>query len=104
MAKLSGSIVEVITVGSFEIPSRAYVGSFNFRGSEQQKRVADLSGGERNRLHLAKLLRSGGNDHPISLLQKAGVDFTTTEPTEALVADMDSLVSKLADELEKLDS
>ena len=52
---------ERITVGTREIASRAYVASFNFRGGDQQKRVADLSGGERNRLHLAKLLRSGGN-------------------------------------------
>jgi ATP-binding cassette ChvD family protein len=50
-----------IQVGSREIASRAYVASFNFRGADQQKRVGDLSGGERNRLHLAKLLRSGGN-------------------------------------------
>ncbi len=50
-----------ITVGGREIASRAYVASFNFRGGDQQKRVGDLSGGERNRLHLAKLLRSGGN-------------------------------------------
>jgi sulfate-transporting ATPase len=50
-----------ITLGKREISSRAYVASFNFRGSDQQKRVGDLSGGERNRLHLAKLLRSGGN-------------------------------------------
>jgi oligoendopeptidase F len=46
-----------------------------------------------------ELLRSGGNDHPISQLQKAGVDFTTTEPTEALVAEMDSLVDRLEDAL-----
>jgi len=52
---------EFITVGRFEMPSRAYVGRFNFRGSDQQKWVKDLSGGERNRVHLAKLLRSGGN-------------------------------------------
>jgi len=50
-----------IIVGSYEIPSRAYVSRFNFRGSAQQKLVKDLSGGERNRLHLAKLLKSGGN-------------------------------------------
>jgi ATPase subunit of ABC transporter with duplicated ATPase domains len=50
-----------ITVGTREIASRAYVASFNFKGGDQQKRVSDLSGGERNRLHLAKLLRSGGN-------------------------------------------
>ena len=52
---------EVITVGRFEMPSRAYCSRFNFRGSDQQKRVGDLSGGERNRVHLAKLLKSGGN-------------------------------------------
>jgi ATP-binding cassette ChvD family protein len=52
---------EFITVGNFKTQSRAYVGRFNFRGSDQQKRVKDLSGGERNRVHLAKLLKSGGN-------------------------------------------
>ena len=52
---------EHISVGRFEMPSRAYVSRFNFRGSDQQKRGCDLSGGERNRVHLAKLLRSGGN-------------------------------------------
>ena len=52
---------DIITIGHYEINSRAYVSRFNFRGQDQQKRVKDLSGGERNRLHLAKLLRSGGN-------------------------------------------
>jgi ATP-binding cassette ChvD family protein len=52
---------EIITVGNFKTSSRAYVGRFNFRGGDQQKRVKDLSGGERNRVHLAKVLRSGGN-------------------------------------------
>jgi len=52
---------DFITVGNFSIPSRAYVSRFNFKGTDQQKRVKDLSGGERNRLHLAKLLRSGAN-------------------------------------------
>ncbi len=52
---------DIITIGNFEINSRAYVSRFNFRGTDQQKRVKDLSGGERNRVHLAKLLRSGGN-------------------------------------------
>jgi ATP-binding cassette ChvD family protein len=52
---------EFIQVGNYKTPSRAYVGRFNFRGADQQKRVKDLSGGERNRVHLAKLLRSGGN-------------------------------------------
>jgi len=53
--------LDTITVGNYEIPSRAYVSRFNFRGAAQQKRVKDLSGGERNRVHLAKLLKSGGN-------------------------------------------
>jgi energy-dependent translational throttle protein EttA len=52
---------EQIFVGKREVSSRAYASQFNFRGSDQQKRVKDLSGGERNRLHLAKLLKSGGN-------------------------------------------
>jgi len=52
---------DIIQVGSYQIPSRAYVGRFNFKGSDQQKFCKDLSGGERNRVHLAKLLRSGGN-------------------------------------------
>jgi len=50
-----------IIVGRFEMPSRAYVSRFNFRGSDQQKHIGNLSGGERNRVHLAKLLKSGGN-------------------------------------------
>ncbi len=53
--------VEVVTVGKREVPARAYVSSFNFRGTDQQKLVGQLSGGERNRVHLAKLLQSGGN-------------------------------------------
>ena len=52
---------EHLKIGRREVPSRAYVTSFNFKGSDQQKRVGDLSGGERNRVHLAKLLRRGGN-------------------------------------------
>ncbi|EDY86725.1 ABC transporter, ATP-binding protein [gamma proteobacterium HTCC5015] len=53
--------LDIIKVDTYEVPSRAYVGRFNFKGSDQQKRIGDLSGGERNRVHLAKLLRSGGN-------------------------------------------
>jgi ATPase subunit of ABC transporter with duplicated ATPase domains len=53
--------VEIVKVGPREVPARAYVSSFNFRGTDQQKLVGALSGGERNRVHLAKLLRSGGN-------------------------------------------
>ena len=52
---------DVLKIGNFEIPSRAYVGRFNFKGNDQQKFVKELSGGERNRLHLAKLLKAGGN-------------------------------------------
>jgi sulfate-transporting ATPase len=50
-----------IQVGNYSTPSRGYVARFNFRGADQQKRVGELSGGERNRVHLAKVLRSGGN-------------------------------------------
>ena len=53
--------LDIINVGTREMPSRAYVASFNFKGSDQQKAVGKLSGGERNRVHLAKLLKSGGN-------------------------------------------
>src|SRR6478609_8531050 len=78
---------DTITLGPREVNSRAYAASFNFRGGDQQKRVGDLSGGERNRLHLAKLLRSGGNvlllDEPtndldvdtLRALEDALVDF-----------------------------
>jgi energy-dependent translational throttle protein EttA len=52
---------DVLTVGKFEMPSRAYVGRFNFKGADQQKIVGNLSGGERGRLHLAKTLMTGGN-------------------------------------------
>jgi len=53
--------LDIITVGTYETPSRSYVGRFNFKGSDQQKRIGHLSGGERNRVHLAKLLKQGGN-------------------------------------------
>jgi ATPase subunit of ABC transporter with duplicated ATPase domains len=52
---------DVIMVGKREMQARAYLAQFNFKGPDQQKKVKDLSGGERNRLHLAKLLKSGGN-------------------------------------------
>jgi sulfate-transporting ATPase len=58
--EVSGGLDE-IQVGNREINARAYLSQFNFRGTDQQKKVGDLSGGERNRLHLAKLLKSGGN-------------------------------------------
>ncbi|QRN04396.1 energy-dependent translational throttle protein EttA [Legionella sp. MW5194] len=52
---------DIMQIGSFQMPSRAYVGRFNFKGADQQKKMFQLSGGERNRVHLAKLLKSGGN-------------------------------------------
>jgi ATP-binding cassette ChvD family protein len=58
--EISGGL-DIMKVGGREIPSRAYVGSFNFKGADQQKKVGLLSGGERNRVHLAKTLASGGN-------------------------------------------
>jgi ATP-binding cassette ChvD family protein len=77
---------DTVMVGKREVNSRAYAASFNFKGPDQQKRVGDLSGGERNRLHLAKLLKSGGNllliDEPTNDLD---VD-TLRALEEALVA------------------
>ena len=58
--EISGG-ADVLTVGKYETPSRAYIGRFNFKGGDQQKNVANLSGGERGRLHLAKTLIAGGN-------------------------------------------
>ena len=78
---------DIVMVGKREVNSRAYAASFNFRGPDQQKKVKDLSGGERNRLHLATLLKSGGNllllDEPtndldvdtLRALEEALVDF-----------------------------
>jgi energy-dependent translational throttle protein EttA len=57
---ISGGL-DILTVGKFEMPSRAYIGRFNFKGGDQQKVVGNLSGGERGRLHLAKTLLAGGN-------------------------------------------
>ncbi len=88
---------DLLRVGAYEIPSRAYCGRFNFKGSDQQKRVKELSGGERNRLHLAKLLQSGGNvlllDEPtndldvetLRALEEAILDF----PGSAMVISHD---------------
>ncbi len=58
--EISGG-ADVLTVGKYETPSRAYIGRFNFKGGDQQKIVGNLSGGERGRLHLAKTLIAGGN-------------------------------------------
>jgi len=84
--ELSDGGKDTVMVGKREINSRAYAGSFNFKGPDQQKKVGDLSGGERNRLHLGKLLKSGGNllliDEPTNDLD---VD-TLRALEEALVA------------------
>jgi ATP-binding cassette ChvD family protein len=58
--EISGGL-DMIKVGNYETPSRAYVGRFNFKGTQQQQSIGELSGGERNRVHLAKVLKSGGN-------------------------------------------
>jgi energy-dependent translational throttle protein EttA len=58
--EISGGL-DMIKVGAYETPSRGYVGRFNFKGTQQQQQVGELSGGERNRVHLAKVLRAGGN-------------------------------------------
>jgi energy-dependent translational throttle protein EttA len=59
-AEISGGL-DIIKVDNYETPSRAYVGRFNFKGSQQQQLIGELSGGERNRVHLAKVLKQGGN-------------------------------------------
>ncbi len=84
--EISGG-ADVVTLGKREVPSRAYVGGFNFKGGDQQKKVGQLSGGERNRVHLAKMLKSGANvlllDEPtndldvdtLRALEEAMLDF-----------------------------
>uniref|UniRef100_UPI002FD97488 energy-dependent translational throttle protein EttA n=1 Tax=Phenylobacterium sp. TaxID=1871053 RepID=UPI002FD97488 len=83
--EISGGL-DIMKVGSREIPSRAYVGSFNFKGGDQQKKVGLLSGGERNRVHLAKTLASGGNvillDEPTNDL-----DVETLQALESALED-----------------
>ena len=78
--------LEIIMLGDLEMNSRAYCGAFNFKGSDQQKKVGLLSGGERNRVHLAKLLRAGGNvlllDEPTNDL-----DVETLQALEGAVED-----------------
>ena len=71
--EISGGL-DVLAVGNREIPSRAYVSSFNFKGSDQQKKVGQLSGGERNRVHLAKTLLTGAN---VLLLDEPTNDLDT---------------------------
>jgi ATP-binding cassette ChvD family protein len=70
-AEISGG-EDLLKIGKYETPSRAYVGRFNFKGTQQQQLIGELSGGERNRVHLAKVLKSGGNvlllDEPTNYL------------------------------------
>ena len=88
---------DLLKVGNYELPSRAYIGRFNFKGESQQKRIKELSGGERNRVHLAKMLLTGGNllllDEPtndldvetLRALEEAILDF----PGNAMVISHD---------------
>lgn len=71
--EISGG-VDILQMGKIEIPSRAYVGSFNFKGTDQQKKVGQLSGGERNRVHLAKMLKTEAN---VLLLDEPTNDLDT---------------------------
>ena len=77
---------DMLKLGEREVPSRAYVGAFNFKGGDQQKKVGVLSGGERNRVHLAKMLKEGGNllllDEPTNDL-----DVETLSALEAALED-----------------
>jgi ATPase subunit of ABC transporter with duplicated ATPase domains len=85
--EISGGL-DNVTLGKRKVPSRAYVAQFNFKGPDQEKKVGNLSGGERNRVHLAKLLKSGGNllllDEPtndldvdmLRALEEAILDFS----------------------------
>jgi ATPase subunit of ABC transporter with duplicated ATPase domains len=83
--EISGG-TDVILLGKREVPSRAYCGWFNFKGPDQQKKVGQLSGGERNRVHLAKMLKEGGNlillDEPTNDL-----DVETLSSLEAALED-----------------
>ena len=89
--------LDIIRIGTYEVPSRSYIGRFNFKGSDQQKFVKDLSGGERNRLHLAKLLKQGANvlllDEPTNDLDvetlRALEDAILAFPGSALVISHD---------------
>lgn len=89
--------LDIIRIGTYEVPSRSYIGRFNFKGSDQQKFVKDLSGGERNRLHLAKLLKQGANvlllDEPTNDLDvetlRALEDAELAFPGSALVISHD---------------
>ena len=87
--------LDTITVGNYTTPSRAYVGHFNFRGEDQQKYIKQLSGGERNRVHLAKLLKKGGNllllDEPTNDL-----DVETLRALEEAILDFPGCVAVIS--------
>ncbi len=89
--EISGGLDQILLGGKKEIPSRAYCGWFNFKGADQQKKVGMLSGGERNRVHLAKLLKEGGNllllDEPTNDL-----DTETLSALEAALEDFPGCV------------
>lgn len=83
---------EQIKIGNYEVPSRSYVGRFNFKGADQQKFVKDLSGGERGRLHLALTLKQGGN---VLLLDEPSndLDVETLRALEEALLDFPALPS-----------
>jgi len=89
--EIAGGDKDLIKLGSVEVNARTYVGKFNFSGSDQQKKVKDLSGGERNRVHLAKLLQTGGNvlllDEPTNDL-----DVDTLQGLEQAVSEFSGCV------------
>ena len=89
--EISGGLDQILLGGKKEVPSRAYCGWFNFKGADQQKKVGMLSGGERNRVHLAKLLKEGGNllllDEPTNDL-----DTETLSALEAALEDFPGCV------------
>ena len=95
--------LDVIKLGDAEVNSRAYCGAFNFKGADQQKKVGALSGGERNRVHLAKMLKSGANvlllDEPTNNL-----DFAGLEQLEQFVASTPSAVVAVSHDREFLDA
>ncbi|HON57516.1 MAG TPA: ATP-binding cassette domain-containing protein, partial [bacterium] len=82
---------DFIKIGNITVPARNYVGRFNFKGSDQQKKVGELSGGERNRVHLAKLLKSGGN---LILLDEPSndLDITTLRNLEEAILNFSGCV------------
>ena len=105
---VSGGL-DILTVGKFEMPSRAYCGRFNFNGGDQQKKVGMLSGGERGRLHLAKTLIKGGNvlllDEPSNDLDVEtlrALEDALLEFAKPVVTEFGSLHSQCAAQIQKV--